>query len=277
MNEADSRAWFQELIWQKGRELYRDMPWRRDTRPYYVLVSELMLQQTQVARVIPKFEAFIRQFPDERSLADASLADVLRLWQGLGYNRRARFLQEAARMIVDEYEGEFPSDEAGLLTLPGVGKNTAGALLAYSFNYPSIFIETNIRTVYFHHFFEDQEAVSDKELHEVVARMVDHEHPREWYWALMDYGSWLKAQGVKNISRSRHYTKQSPLKGSLRETRGAILKELVHTGSFAIEDLKKHVAMDDRFDNALAGLIRDKLLAQQGSSIALLEDDARKV
>jgi A/G-specific adenine glycosylase len=236
-----------------------------------------MLQQTQVARVIPKFQAFIERFPDEYALAQASLADVLRLWQGLGYNRRARFLHEAARMIVDEYKGEFPSDEAGLISLPGVGKNTAGAVRAYSFNQPSIFIETNVRTVYFHHFFQNQENISDKELYEMVARTMDVEHPREWYWALMDYGSWLKAQGISNISRSTHYTKQSPLRGSLRETRGVILRQLVGSEAVLIEDLRTQIAMDDRFDTALAGLIRDKLLTQNDEQITLFQDIPRKV
>lgn len=268
---------FQELVWQKGRELYRDMPWRRDTKPYYVLVSELMLQQTQVARVIPKFQAFIERFPDEYALAQASLADVLQLWQGLGYNRRARFLHEAARMIVDEYKGEFPSDEARLIKLPGVGKNTAGAVRAYSFNQPSVFIETNIRTVYFHHLFEDHESVSDKELYEIVAQTIDLEHSREWYWALMDYGSWLKAQGVKNISRSTHYIKQSPLKGSLRETRGAILRELAQAESVRTEEIRMRVGMDDRFERALAGLIRDRLVAEYDGRITVFQEDTGKV
>ncbi|MCA9327351.1 A/G-specific adenine glycosylase, partial [Candidatus Saccharibacteria bacterium] len=136
---------FQRLLRQHGEELYRDMPWRSDTRPYYVLVSELMLQQTQVDRVIPKFQAFIAAFPDERILAQASLADVLKLWQGLGYNRRAKFLHDAAKHVVAS--GDFPLDEAGLVTLPGVGKNTAGAIMAYAYNQPAIYVETNVRAV----------------------------------------------------------------------------------------------------------------------------------
>ena len=118
------------MLRQKGEELYRDMPWRDDTRPYYVLVSELMLQQTQVSRVIPKFDAFIARLPDEKSLADASLAEVLKLWQGLGYNRRAKYLHDSARHIVHDFAGKFPEEEADILKLPGVGKNTAGAIMA---------------------------------------------------------------------------------------------------------------------------------------------------
>ncbi|NCU39047.1 A/G-specific adenine glycosylase, partial [Candidatus Saccharibacteria bacterium] len=158
---------FQAFLRQKGKELYREMPWRSDTRPYYVLVSELMLQQTQVSRVIEKFTEFIARFPDEQSLAAAYLADVLYAWQGLGYNRRAKYLHDSATMIVDTFDGSFPTNVAELLLLPGVGKNTAGALLAYAFNQPSIFIETNIRTVYIHHFFNDSADVTDAQIVEL--------------------------------------------------------------------------------------------------------------
>src|SRR5690606_25304134 len=142
------------------------------------------------------------------------------LWQGLGYNRRAKFLHEAAKMIVREYSGIFPEDERGLLSLPGVGKNTAGAIRAYAFNHSSIFVETNIRSVYIHHFFNDQYDIDDKQIIEQLEATIDREEPRRFYWALMDYGSWLKAQGIKNISASKHYKKQSAMEGIVRETRG---------------------------------------------------------
>ncbi len=254
---------FKELVRCQGEELYRDMPWREDTRAYYVLVSELMLQQTQVARVVPKFEAFIAAFPDEKTLASASLADVLKLWQGLGYNRRAKFLHEAAKTIMQEFDGIFPSSETDLLKLPGVGKNTAGAIRAYAFNQPSIFVETNIRTVYIHHFFDDQFDIDDKQIIEFLEETIDHEHPREFYWALMDYGTWLKSQGVRNISASKHYKKQSQLKGSLRETRGAILRELTELRRTRTE-LQQSIGMPDRFDAAIEGLRRDGLVEMTG-------------
>ena len=197
---------FQDILWQKGNELYRDMPWRQDTRPYYILVSELMLQQTQVDRVVPKFES--------------PLAEVVKQWQGLGYNRRAKFLHDSVKQIVEA--GSFPSDEQTLVSLPGVGKNTAGAIRVYAFNEPSLFIETNVRAVYIHHFFGDSDAVSDKEIEQILLRTIDYEHPREFYWAVMDYGNWLKKQGVKP-SRSIHYRKQAVLQGSVREVRGQLL------------------------------------------------------
>lgn len=257
---------FVELLWQKNRELYRDMPWREDTRPYYVMVSELMLQQTQVDRVIPKFNEFIATFPDEKVLARSDLATVLRAWQGLGYNRRAKFLHEAAKAVVER--GRFPDTFEELIKLPGVGKNTAGAILAYSFNAPSTFIETNIRTVYIHHFFSDNFNVGDKEIIEKLEETLDREHPREFYWILMDYGSYLKRNGVQNVSQSKHYKKQAPLKGSIREVRGQILAELSH-GDTALAVLQKSIDADERFPTALEGLLRDGLVSTADGVIHL--------
>lgn len=251
---------------QKGTELYRNMPWREDTRPYYVLVSELMLQQTQVARVVPKFNEFIQKFPDEKALAGASLADVLKVWQGLGYNRRAKFLHEAAKKIVGL--GAFPDDESGLLSLPGVGKNTAGAMLAYSFNQPSLFIETNIRTVYIHHFFNDQFDVDDKQIIAQLSETIDHENPREFYWALMDYGAWLKANGVRNIANSRHYKKQPPLKGSVREVRGQVVRLLTVSGQ-SLTAIQSIYENDERLTVALESLEKDGLITKRGDVLHL--------
>lgn len=264
MNTTD----FQELVWGKARELYREMPWRQDTRPYYVLVSEIMLQQTQVDRVIPKFEAFIAAFPDIASLAQASLADVLKLWSGLGYNRRAKFLHEAAQKIQLEFNGEFPNTHENLLKLPGVGVNTAGAILAYSFEQPVVFIETNVRTVYFHHFFEDSDDVSDKELREIVEQTVDRESPREWYWGIMDYGSYLKRQGAGRNDKSKHYKKQATLKGSVREVRGQIIRELTGT-DMSLAELRQTISADERFPQALAGLTRDGLIQETNQQLHL--------
>jgi A/G-specific adenine glycosylase len=261
---------FKELVWRQGNLLYRDMPWRRDTQPYYVLVSELMLQQTQVDRVIPKFEAFIRAFPTITVLADSSLADVLTLWSGLGYNRRAKFLHNAAKAVKEQFNGTIPSEIDDLVSLPGVGVNTAGAIRAYGFNLPTHFIETNVRTVYFYHFFPDQDAVSDKELKEVVAATADDEHPREWHWALMDYGAYLKKNGAGGLSKSKHYKKQSALKGSVREVRGAILRELTVSRQ-SIDELRHNLHADDRFTVALEGLLRDGLIVQDGDRLHLTE------
>lgn len=257
---------FMELLWAKSRELYRDMPWRSDTRPYYVLVSELMLQQTQVDRVKPKFAAFIAAFPDEKALARASLADVLKQWQGLGYNRRAKFLHEAAKAIVAR--GSFPNTHDELVKLPGVGKNTAGAILTYSFNRPVIFVETNIRTVYIHHFFADNFEVDDREIIEKLSETLDPDHSREFYWGLMDYGSELKRQGVRNISQSKQYKKQSPLRGSVREVRGQIIAALAQQ-EIDEKTLQTLVTFDERFAPALASLVKDGLVTKTKNRLHL--------
>lgn len=259
---------FKEIIWEKGRELYRPMPWREDTQPYYVLVSEIMLQQTQVERVKPKFEAFVQAFPSITALAAAGLDEVLQLWSGLGYNRRAKFLHEAAKRIVTEYGGEFPRTLEELVKLPGVGVNTAGAILAYSFNYPSLFIETNVRTVYFYHFFEGEFEVDDKALKKLLEATVDQEHPREWYWALMDYGTYLKQNGAGLNNKSRHYKKQSPLKGSVREVRGQIIKQLTAT-DMTERELHEVLHADDRFSTALEGLKKDGLVNETNNILHL--------
>lgn len=259
---------FKAEVWEWGRKLYREMLWREDTRPYYVLVSELMLQQTQVERVMPKFLAFIGAFPDEKTLAAAPLAEVLKLWSGLGYNRRAKFLHEAAKKITQDFNGKFPSEREELQRLPGVGVNTAGAILTYAFNQPAPFIETNVRTVFFHHFFQDREDITDKEVMILLEKAIDREHPREFYWALMDYGTYLKKQGVGKITRSKHYRKQSALKGSVREVRGQIVHSLKDADE-TMESLKVKLRADARFEVALAGLIKDGLVQQKDAILYL--------
>ena len=215
---------FQSFIWNFYKKNGRLFAWRNVDNPYYVLVSEIMLQQTQTHRVVKKFEEFIAIFPTVKELADATLRDVINVWQGLGYYRRARFLHQSAKIIVQEYEGHVPQDVTILQTFPGIGVNTASSICAFAFNMPTIFIETNIRTVFIHHFFAEQVHVADKELLPLIEMTVDTQNAREWYYALMDYGVWLKSE-YKNPSRkSVHYTKQSKFEGSDRQIRAAILK-----------------------------------------------------
>lgn len=260
---------FRETVWRHYHHNKRAMPWRDDTQPYYVLVSELMLQQTQVDRVIPKFAAFIAAFPDVKSLANAELSEVLKLWNGLGYNRRAKFLWQAAQMIQQDFAGEVPQTSENLQKLPGVGPNTAGAVMVYAYNQPVVFIETNVRTVLFHHFFANSsEQVSDVELREVAAEVLDAEHPREWYWALMDYGTYLKKTVGGRLSQSKHYKKQPPLKGSLREMRGKILKVLSN-GACTDAELKERVGADARYENALQALVREEMVQCRSGVISL--------
>jgi A/G-specific adenine glycosylase len=205
----------------------RDLLWRRTTDPYKILVSEVMLQQTQVSRVETKYREFLRTFPTIQKLADAPLADVLRAWQGMGYNKRAKMLHEAGKAIVREYRGRFPKDIPTLMTLPGIGPSTAGGICAYAYDMPVVFIETNIRRVYIHHFFGDREGVSDTDIRPIVEATLDMKHPRQWYSALMDYGTHLATTVPNPNRRSKHYAKQKTFKGSDREIRGAILKALL--------------------------------------------------
>jgi len=258
---------FTELVWDHYRKHGRQMPWRDEPTFYHVLVSELMLQQTQVDRVRIKYDEFMKLFPDVETLASAQLSDVLKAWQGLGYNRRAKYLHEAAKYV--RVHG-VPKTFNQLVELPGVGKNTAGALMNYVFNSPTPFIETNIRTVFFHHFFADSREVSDKDLFELVRHTMDHENPREWFWALMDYGTFLKKQGLGRLDVSSHYKKQAPLAGSVREIRGRIIKLLSST-ELSVQVLREQCLAEDRFDAAYDGLVRDGLISESNGSVRLTD------
>ena len=256
---------FQELIWAKSRELYRDMPWRDEPTFYRVLVSELMLQQTQVPRVLVKFAEFMQTFPTIETLARARLADVLRVWTGLGYNRRAKFLHEAAKIVA---ANGAPATIDELVKLPGVGRNTAAAIMNYVYETPTAYVETNIRTIYFHYFFADRADISDAELLGLVEQTMDCDHPREWFWGLMDYGAYLKQTAGGCLDKSRHYKKQPPLRGSVREVRGQIVRALSQ-GSSTEYDLRQKLHADKRFDAALSGLKKDGLVSQTNDQLHL--------
>ena len=259
---------FQTEVWDYYHAHGRDeLPWRSITDAYHVTVSELMLQQTQVGRVIPKYDQFMELFPAVQDLAAAPLGDVLRAWSGLGYNRRAKFLWQAAQKVMKDYDGIFPEQLDELITLPGVGRNTAGAILAYAYNRPVVFVETNIRTVFIHHFFNDQTDISDKAILELVAETLDKEHSREWYWALMDYGAYLK-QMVGNLNRlSKTYAKQSTFQGSRRQIRGHVLR-LLGTGPHTLARLEKEI-QDERLIDVLDDLVNEDLVCSRGNTYHL--------
>jgi A/G-specific adenine glycosylase len=220
-------AEFRKIIWDFYKKNKRDLPWRHTRDPYKILVSEVMLQQTQSYRVIAKYTSFIKKFPTVAILAKASVQAVLKEWQGLGYNRRALYLKKCAEQIVSEFQGKFPKDLELLCTLPGVGKATAGDILAFAWNKPAIVVETNIRSVFIHFFFQDKTTVSDKEIIPLIEKTLDQKNPREWYWALFDYGAELKKNLINPSRKSKHYTRQSIFVGSFRQKRGAILKLLL--------------------------------------------------
>lgn len=285
--EHQQVAAFQESVWGAYRAYGRpDLPWRLPSAdgsfdPYHIMVSELMLQQTQVARVVPKYTMFLRQFPTVQALAAASLGDVLRAWQGLGYNRRAKYLWQAAQKVAEGRR--FPATLQELVRLPGIGPNTAGAVLAYAYDQPVVFVETNIRTVYIHHFFADRTDVSDKEIAQLVAQTLPakqgKEQPetsaspkpgamrktiglshRDFYWALMDYGTHLKTT-IGNLNKaSKHYAKQSKFHGSRRQLRGQVIR-LLGERPLPLADLSAAVP-DERLQSVLDDLVREGLVRQ---------------
>ena len=219
---------FQKIVYKHFAEFGRDLPWRKTSDPYHILISEVMLQQTQVDRVIGKYTAFIKAFHDFKTLAMASLEQVYAVWQGLGYNRRALSLKKMAEIIIEKHEGKLPATEEELTALPGIGKATAASIAAFGFNKPSLFIETNIRTVFIHHFFKNRDAVDDPEILALLTQTLDKTNPRKWYSALMDYGAMLKKKHRNPSRNSAHYVKQSRFEGSRRQVRGAILKTLLN-------------------------------------------------
>jgi A/G-specific adenine glycosylase len=248
---------FKKKIWTHylahGRH---DLPWRTKTSAYRILISEMMLQQTQVSRVIPKFKEFMRTFPTSA---------VLGAWQGLGYNRRAKFLHATAKIS----QGRYPKTVAGLVQLPGIGINTAGAIMAYAYNLQAIFIETNIRRSFIHEFFKGRRDVADKDLMPYIAAAVAHEkNPREWYWALMDYGSMLGRDAtLANPNRqSRHYTVQSKFEGSRRQVRGKILKHLLKSQKpESLPRISKALEIDEAtLSSVIISLVDEELLTKNG-------------
>jgi len=218
---------FRQMVLSHYEQYGRDMAWRNTTNPYQILVSEIMLQQTQVVRVTTKFPEFIHAFPDFASLATAPLANVLTVWQGMGYNRRVIALQKCAIRVMNEYNGLLPADVDILATFPSIGRATASSIAAFAFNLPVVFIETNIRRVFIHFFFSDTDTVSDAEIFPLVEKALYRKNPRVWYWALMDLGTALKKTVPNPNRRSVHYSKQSSFEGSDRNIRGIIIRMLL--------------------------------------------------
>lgn len=267
--KQQKESFLEELWAYYAQHARHDLPWRIPEAngafdPYKILVSEIMLQQTQVQRVITKYHEFLAAFPTVETLAQAELGDVLRTWQGLGYNRRAKYLWEAAKQIARV--NTFPSELHSLVALPGVGPNTAGAILAYAYNQPALFIETNVRTVYIHRFFTEENDVTDKSIMQILAETIDQEHPREFYWALMDYGSNFKKH-VRNNSQSKHYTKQSKFEGSNRQIRGLVLRELSQ-GEKSLSSLARKIE-DKRLTTIIETLVQEEMITRSGTTIHL--------
>lgn len=255
---------FQETVWSYYAKHVRDLPWRHSDaagrfNAYNILVSEIMLQQTQASRVIPKYISFLEKFPSLRDLAVTPLSAVLAEWNGLGYNRRAKYLHLAASSLAFQSE---PWKLEDLTACKGIGPNTAAAVLVYAYDRPLAFIETNIRTVFIHHFFADKAMVDDKDILPLVEETLDREHPRQWFWALMDYGVHLKAASGNASRASRHYTKQTAFHGSKRQIRGQVLRELSQ-GQQTGRALARTIP-DDRLKAVLSDLQKEELITFKG-------------
>lgn len=265
---------FQDLVLSRYRSSGRKFPWRETTDPYAILVSEIMLQQTQVGRVAEKFPQFLAAFPDFPTLAAAPLADVLAQWQGMGYNRRTIALQKCARRVMEEYGGELPDDPEILSTFPGIGKATASSICAFAFNQPVVFIETNIRRVFIHCFFSDNEIVDDTAIRPLVEAALYSKNPREWYNALMDYGTELKKSVPNPNRRSVHYTRQSAFEGSDRKIRGEILRQLLSGKTRSEKALVSHIREDpERTKRILAALETEGFITRIGRSFSIADKE----
>ena len=254
---------FQKQVMDWWSENARDLPWRRDPSPYNVLVSEIMLQQTQVSRVVPKFNEFMDMFPTIESLASASTKQLLQVWSGLGYNRRAIWLKEAARQIVEQ--GEFPKSVKELQELKGVGPYTSRSILIFAFNRDLAAVDTNIRRVLIASGFADEDT-SDKELQSTADAVLFRGRSRDWHNALMDYGSQVLTSSSTGISPT---SKQTCYEGSSRQVRGAVIRMLTNVNELELREIMQLLDCDLRaseIECILTQLIADGLVEKvQGS------------
>ncbi|TCD48356.1 Fe-S cluster assembly protein HesB [Chlorobium sp. N1] len=248
---------FQERIFGFYASSARRFPWRMTRDRYAVMVSEVMLQQTQAERVVPKYLDWLGRFPDPGALAEAPLRDVLMLWSGLGYNSRARRLQECARLVMEEYGGEVPGDPALLRRLPGIGRYTSHSIPAFADNLDVAAVDTNIRRILIHEFSLPEDA-SDRALQEVADRVLPQGRSRDWHNALMDYGA-LHLTSRQSGIRSR--SRQSKFEGSRRWYRGCVLRELLEQGTVPQDDLMlRHAACPGGIGSVVDELVRERMV-----------------
>ena len=255
---------FREIVLDNYRRAGRKFPWR-GAAPWGVMVSEYMLQQTQTGRVISYWENWMRLWPGPKALAKASMEEALREWSGLGYNRRCYNLKNAAAIIANDYNGAVPQTPDSLRLLPGVGPYIAGAIACFAYNYPSVFIETNIRSAVIHCFFHGRNDVNDIEIFPILEAALDRNDPRTWYYALMDYGVSVKKSTINPGRRSAHYTRQSPFPGSFRQARGKVIRALASMGPGSAGDLAAVSGLDEeKLYGVLDRLVKESLVAEKG-------------
>ena len=276
-----TREAFIAHVWEEGAESYRELPWRNIPDAYAVLVSEVMLQQTQVSRVEGYWHRFLEAFPTPAALAEAPTADVLALWQGLGYNRRALALKRMAEQVTAEYDGTLPRTFDELVTLPGIGPATAAGIIAFAYEEPSVYVETNVRAVFIHELFPDEDAVPDADLLPYVADTASTTDPRGWYYALLDYGATLKKSGANPTRASTSYTRQSKFEGSRRQKRAELVrialgapKGITRARAKGLldqseADAGREAVDQELFDSLLDDLEREGFITLKGATISV--------
>lgn len=257
---------FQNIVFDFYKKNKRSLPWRETKNPYHILVSEIMLQQTQAPRVVPFYEKWVKRFPNIKALAKANFSQIYPFWNGLGYNRRALALQKLAKVVLSIHGGILPRGILELEALPGIGPYTARAVSIFAYNRPITCIETNIRRVFIHHFFADAEIVSDQEILPLLELALPIKKSREWHWALMDYGSYLKSQVANPNRRHKNYSVQSKFEGSVRQIRGATLRILSNESTDSktlVARIKKATGQDiKRIKEVILKLEKEGLIKQ---------------
>lgn len=280
------RAVVVSSLWKWFRAHGRhDLPWRKTRDPYKILVSEMMLQQTQVGRALIKYDEFLNKFPDVATLAAAPLGDALRAWSGLGYNRRAKYLWECARTVQEKHRGQFPKDFHALQEFPGIGRSTAAALCAFAFGADEPMIDTNIRRILMRIFFRKtiQNTIHDKALYDLAKTLIPKGRGREWNWAMMDVGA--LACKAKNHDDARcpfqklhgkvgDFQYKKPAKkfqNSDRYYRGQIMQKLVKKKEgFRKQELMRALGIrEERCEKILEALREERLILIKSQQISL--------
>lgn len=226
---------FRERIFDFYQSNRRSFPWRETTDRYAVMVSEIMLQQTQAERVSGKYMAWMERFPDTKALSSASLRDVLALWSGLGYNSRCQRLQSCAKVIMDRFDGVVPASPEVLKTLPGIGEYSCRSIPVFADNLDVAAVDTNIRRIIIHEFTLPED-IPKREIQAAADQLLPKSRSREWHNALMDYGSLCLTSRSTGI---RPLTRQSKFQYSKRWYRGRLLKELVSSEFLLLEELEE--------------------------------------